>query len=139
MSKSATQSGVLKKRCDRERERERERALLPHKPSAVLLRLEVSGAREDLIQDSCVKGFGRNAFIRDIALLSLPLSSFSLLMCSHPFHQSYAAAAEEDLTVAVRGRSTVVLSPAQSHKGRYWPLALSYWPFYHGQYVKVKQ
>ena len=68
-------------------QRERERALLPHKPSAVLLRLEVSGAREDLIQDSCVKGFGRNAFIRDIALLSLPLSSFSLLMCSHPFHQ----------------------------------------------------
>ena len=39
----------------------------------------VSGAREDLIQDSCVKGFGRNAFIRDIAL---PLSS---LLTAHVF------------------------------------------------------
>ena len=72
---------------------------------------------------------------------SLSLSPPSHCSCVRtPFtNQSYAAAAEEDLTVAVRGRSTVVLSPAQSHKGRYWPLALSYWPFYHGQYVKVKQ
>ena len=81
----------------------------------VLLRLEVSGAREDLIQDSCVKGFGRNAFIRDIALLSLSLSlSFS------PSHRScvrtpFSKVPEEDLfTVAVRGRSTVFLSPVLS-------------------------
>ena len=118
----------------------RKGAPLPHKPLAALRWCRsvgrsvggkgVSGAREDLIQDSCVKGFGRNAFIRDIALppplLSLSLLSSPRCSCvrSHPFERS--SLHRGCCCGGFRGRapSLSFLSRARFHKVHSWPYSL---------------
>ena len=127
---------------EKELQAKKRELLFPHKPLAafrwcrsvgrLVEREGVSGAREDLIQDSCVKGFGRNAFIRDIAL---PLSSPPFLSSSH------CSCVRTPFTKVTRIRRwrisllrpfAVFSSPLRSFtkRPRHKPCSLYSWPVY---------